>query len=84
MSDHGDRSGGAIGGPVRHVPVLLAEVLEALAPQAGGRYLDGTFGAGAIRARSSMPRLRSPCSGSTAIPLRSLAGPISWPPWRDD
>jgi 16S rRNA (cytosine1402-N4)-methyltransferase len=36
----------AVGGPVRHIPVLLAEVLKALHPQPGDVVVDGTFGAG--------------------------------------
>jgi len=36
----------ANGGPVRHVPVLLSEVLAALDPRPGQIVLDGTFGAG--------------------------------------
>ncbi|WP_159948368.1 16S rRNA (cytosine(1402)-N(4))-methyltransferase RsmH [Rhizobium sp. 18065] len=36
----------ANGGPVRHIPVLLPEVLAALEAQPGKIILDGTFGAG--------------------------------------
>jgi 16S rRNA (cytosine1402-N4)-methyltransferase len=36
----------AVGGSVRHIPVLLGEVLEALEPAKGDIITDGTFGAG--------------------------------------
>lgn len=35
-----------VGGPTRHVPVLLQEVLDTLSPEKGQWVLDGTFGFG--------------------------------------
>lgn len=45
MAGHGEE-GLAVGGPARHIPVLLDEVLEALQPGDGKVVVDGTFGAG--------------------------------------
>ncbi|MGE0503022.1 MAG: 16S rRNA (cytosine(1402)-N(4))-methyltransferase RsmH [Rhizobiaceae bacterium] len=45
MTGHGEDLV-AGGGPARHIPVLLDEVLAALAPLSGASIIDGTFGAG--------------------------------------
>lgn len=43
----GPRKGeSAVGGPARHIPVLLCEVVAALGPKDGAVYVDATFGAG--------------------------------------
>ena len=39
-----------VGGPARHIPVMLGEVLEALAVAPGQTVVDGTFGAGGYTA----------------------------------
>jgi 16S rRNA (cytosine1402-N4)-methyltransferase len=49
-ADKGDGDADAHGGPVRHIPVLLREVLAALEPQPGETIVDGTFGAGGYSA----------------------------------
>ena len=36
----------AAGGPARHIPVMLTEILETLQPRDGDIIVDGTFGAG--------------------------------------
>ncbi|MDE3798219.1 16S rRNA (cytosine(1402)-N(4))-methyltransferase RsmH [Sinorhizobium meliloti] len=46
VTDQGGGTSEADGGPVRHIPVLLKEVLAALDPAPGKIILDGTFGAG--------------------------------------
>jgi len=45
MADHGGDMP-ADGGPVRHIPVMLAEVMAALALKPDALVIDGTFGAG--------------------------------------
>ena len=46
MSDRGSGTNDAIGGSVRHIPVMLTEVLQHLDPAEHRVILDGTFGAG--------------------------------------
>lgn len=42
----GRGSTAVVGGPARHIPVMLSEVLQALQPKSGEIIIDGTFGAG--------------------------------------
>ncbi|SMF71619.1 16S rRNA (cytosine1402-N4)-methyltransferase [Xaviernesmea oryzae] len=46
VANPGDGTTEPEGGPVRHIPVLLEEVVRALEPRPGRLILDGTFGAG--------------------------------------
>jgi 16S rRNA (cytosine1402-N4)-methyltransferase len=46
MMVRGTHPEGAPRGTVHHVPVLLPQVLAALAPTPGGRFIDATYGAG--------------------------------------
>jgi 16S rRNA (cytosine1402-N4)-methyltransferase len=46
MASRGAVKPGSAGGPARHVPVMLREVLSQIAAKSGGQYLDATFGAG--------------------------------------
>ena len=48
MTNRGIMGKNAAGGPVRHVPVLLPQIIDALQPRASGIYIDATFGAGGV------------------------------------
>ena len=49
VRDHSET--GIAGGPAPHAPVMVDEVMECLAPEAGGVFIDGTFGAGGYTRR---------------------------------
>jgi len=61
-----------------HIPVLMEEALDALALKPGGRYLDGTFGAGGY-SRALLER--EPKATLIAIQARSPAVPVSSRRW---
>ncbi|MFZ0123516.1 MAG: 16S rRNA (cytosine(1402)-N(4))-methyltransferase RsmH, partial [Xanthobacteraceae bacterium] len=46
MAGRGAGQPGAAGGPARHIPVLVPQVVEFLNPRDGGLIVDSTFGAG--------------------------------------
>ncbi|OAP38381.1 ribosomal RNA small subunit methyltransferase H [Sinorhizobium glycinis] len=80
VTDQGDRASAADGGPVRHIPVMLAEVLEALDPAPGKVVLDGTFGAGGYtsaildRGADVIALDRDPTAIAAGRPMAAAAG----------
>jgi len=69
------------GGPVRHIPVLLREVLDALKPAPGEWIVDGTFGNGGYTAAilgegaSVVAIDRDPTAIEKARTMAALIGP---------
>ena len=67
-----------------HVPVLLNQVVEALQPADGERYLDGTFGAGGSTREGTLQTvLDIRAAGYEAAPhiscvAASRYSPMSW------
>ncbi|SDB39573.1 16S rRNA (cytosine(1402)-N(4))-methyltransferase RsmH [Bauldia litoralis] len=51
IAARGSDDHGVTGGAAPHVPVLIEEVIEHLAPMAGETFIDGTFGAGGYTGR---------------------------------
>jgi 16S rRNA (cytosine1402-N4)-methyltransferase len=51
MTGHSAGDAGVVGGPARHIPVLLEEVAKAITAQPGETIIDGTFGAGGYTSR---------------------------------
>jgi 16S rRNA (cytosine1402-N4)-methyltransferase len=80
-TDLGGIEAPADGGPVRHIPVLLREVLTALKPAPGEWVVDGTFGAGGYTAAilgegaSVVAIDRDPTAIDKARAMAALMGP---------
>ena len=55
----------------RHAPVLRAEAIEALAPERGGAFIDGTYGAGGY-STTLLAAAPASCSALTATRMLSL------------